>query len=190
VARKPAAPRDAYQLKITLIGSKPAIWRRVIVSPDMYLEELHWVIQAAMPWTNSHLHQFYDKNRTFYSDPKFNLENVNDETRTKLSDLLIKPKDSIVYEYDFGDGWEHLVVLEKIVAPEPKQRLPACITGKRAAPPDDCGGVWGYAHLLDVLDDPSHEEHDDMVEWIGGEWDAEAFDAKDFERNARRHGLR
>lgn len=121
MARKPAKPREAYQLKITLIGSKPTIWRRVLVAAEFTLEELHWVIQVAMPWKDSHLHQFHDKRGTRYSDGRFGLEEVTDEARTTLSEALRKPKDRIVYEYDFGDGWEHLVVLEKIAAAEPKQ---------------------------------------------------------------------
>ena len=153
-------PCNFFQIKITLLGSKPSIWRRVLVPSDFTLEELHWAIQAAMPWTNSHLHQFIDENERRYSDPRFDLEDVANETRTPVSKLLGNPKDWIVYEYDFGDGWEHSVELEKVVEAEAKQKLPACIAGKRAAPPDDCGGIGGYEHLLDVLKDPEHEEHD------------------------------
>lgn len=181
---------DVYQLKITLLGSKPAIWRRVLVPAEFTLEELHWVIQAAMPWTNSHLHQFYDRDRTFYSDSRFELEGVEDETTTPLSDLLRKPKDRIVYEYDFGDSWEHGIELEKILQREPKQKLPQCIDGKRAAPPDDCGGIWGYAELLEVLKNPQHEEFADHLEWLGGKWDAEKFDPAQFQKQAKLLGLR
>ncbi|MGB7161477.1 MAG: plasmid pRiA4b ORF-3 family protein [Tepidisphaeraceae bacterium] len=190
MARKPSNLKDVYQIKVTLLGSKPAIWRRMLLPSDFSLEELHWVIQAAMPWTNSHLHQFYDKNRTFYSDPKFNLEDVEDEARTKLSDLLARPKDRIVYEYDFGDGWEHGIELEKILPREPKQKLPICVAGKRAAPPEDCGGIWGYADMLAILKNPKHEEYEDRLEWVGGKWDPAAFDSARFEREARRLGLR
>lgn len=180
---------EVYQLKITLLLSKPAIWRRMLVLADFSLDELHWVIQAAMPWTNSHLHQFLDKSRTVYSDPRFQIEDAKDEARTKLSTLLSKPKDKIVYEYDFGDGWEHGVVLEKILPREPKQRLPLCVAGKNAAPPDDCGGIWGYAHLLEVLKNPEHEEYEDQLEWIGGKWDPAAFEPSQFAKQARLLGL-
>ncbi|MDQ3441953.1 MAG: plasmid pRiA4b ORF-3 family protein [Planctomycetota bacterium] len=188
--KTPAITKPVYQIKITLLGSRPSIWRRVLVPSDFTLEELHWIIQAAMPWTNSHLHQFIDKSGKFYSDPRFGLGNLADETRTPLSDLLGKPKDWIIYEYDFGDGWEHSVELEKIVAHEAKQKLPVCVAGKRAAPPDDCGGIGGYAHLLDVLKDPEHDEHDDMIEWLGGTFDPAVFDPAEFERAARRLRLR
>jgi hypothetical protein len=188
--KKAAEPRLIFQIKINLLGSKPSIWRRVLVPSDFTLEELHWVIQAAMPWTNSHLHQFIDENEKRYSDPRFQLEDVADEKRTFVFDLLRKPKDWVVYEYDFGDGWEHIVELEKVIEADAKQKLPACVAGKRAAPPDDCGGIGGYEHLLDVLKDPEHEEHDDMIEWLGGPFDPAAFDPADFERSARRLRLR
>lgn len=186
MVRKTVTPSAVYQIKIVLINSKPLIWRRVLVEPDMTLEEIHYVVQTTMPWTNSHLHQFHARDGARYADPAFELDDTADETRVRLDELLVKPKDRIVYEYDFGDGWNHAIELEKIVAREPKQKLPVCVAGKRAAPPDDCGGVWGYEHLLEVLADPDHEEHEDLSEWVGGQFDAEAFDLKDVNRAIRR----
>lgn len=162
----------------------------MLVDPESTLEDLHWVIQAAMPWTNSHLHQFSDRDSTYYSDPRFKLEDVEDETRAKLKLLLVKPKDRIVYEYDFGDGWKHGIELEKILPADPKQRLPACLAGKRAAPPEDCGGPWAYGELLAALKNPKREGSENGSEWFGGKRDPAAFEPADFARHSRRLGLR
>ena len=88
-------------------------------------------------------------------------------------------KDSVKYEYDFGDGWEHKIVLEKILPIENEKFSPRCIKGKRACPPEDCGGIWGYQELLDILKEPDHPEYEDMLEWLGGEFDSEAFDIEE-----------
>src|SRR6476469_2317348 len=104
-SKVPSPQRDRYQLKVTLLGPRPAIWRRLVVPADVTLDEVHWIIQVAMPWTNSHLHQFHDPDgETRYSDPRFGLEDVKDEGATRLDGLLRRPMDAIVYEYDFGDG--------------------------------------------------------------------------------------
>ena len=133
-----------------------------------------------MGWTNSHLHQFI-KNRTFYTermtddDTWGELDNV-DYKNMKIFDLLKREKEKIVYEYDFGDGWEHDVLLEKILPGDEKLKSPICLAGKMACPPEDCGGVWGYADLLEILKNPKHEEYDSYMEWLGGEFDPEHFD--------------
>ena len=169
--------RNTYQLKVTLNGAKPPIWIRILVPNDIQLGKLHIVLQVLMGWTNSHLHQFVS-GRTFYGiqDDEFSFEmEVEDENKYKLNQLLISEKDSFKYEYDFGDGWEHKIVLEKILPYEKDKQLPRCIKGKRACPPEDCGGIWGYQELLDILKNPEHTEYEDMVEWLGGEFDSEAF---------------
>ena len=182
--RKLAPPPTIYQLKLTLIGSSPAIFRRLLVPADEILEYLHHVIQLAMPWNNSHLHQFRDVQRKrYWADPDFELEYVNgDETTTCIADLLKKPKDRLIYDYDFGDSWEHEIKLEKILPPDPTLKLPACTAGKLAAPPDDCGGIFGYYHNLEIIKDSTHEEYDDIVEWLGEDFDPNTFNLDDINR--------
>lgn len=172
--------RRIYQLKVTLKGSKPPIWRRILVPSDIRLDELHLVLQTAMGWLNCHLHQFIADNVIYgLADDDFALDfDVEDEARYRLSDLLRTEKHSLIYQYDFGDGWEHKVVLEKILPDDSKQPLPICLKGSRACPPEDCGGIWGYAQLLETLKNPADPEYEDMVEWLGGEFDSEAFDVK------------
>ena len=170
--------RNIYQIKITLTGGKPPIWRRVLVSSNMSLEDFHLSIQIAMGWTNDHLHQFI-ANDVFYGikDDDFDsYMELEDEAKYKINQLLKSEKDSIKYEYDFGDGWEHKILLEKILPFDTDHKLPRCIKGKRACPPEDCGGIWGYAELLDAIHDPDHPEHDSMLEWLGEDFDSEELD--------------
>jgi hypothetical protein len=171
--------RFIYQIKLSLIGVKPPIWRTVLVASDINLESFHEVIQLAMGWTNSHLHQFI-ANKVFYGmpDDDFELE-MEDETKHKLSQLLKKEKDTLIYEYDFGDSWEHKILLEKILPYDSSTALPVCIKGKRACPPEDCGGIWGYEELLETISDPKHPDHESMLEWLGGEFDPEEFDLEE-----------
>jgi hypothetical protein len=174
-----------YQIKITLIGSKPPIWRTVLVPDDIKLGAFHEVIQTVMGWTESHLHQFI-ANKQFYGMIDDDLDmgmDVEDETKYKLSQLLTKEKDSLVYEYDFGDSWEHKILLEKILPFDAKTVLPVCLKGKRACPPEDCGGIWGYGDLLITISDPKHPEYEEMMEWLGGEFDPEAFDLEEINEN-------
>ncbi len=177
------SPTQIYQLKITLEHSKPPIWRRVQVAADIRLSRLHDVIQVAMGWYDAHLHQFIVgryPDETLYGVPHPDYGDwgptMNDESLTKLNQILMAEKDKFTYEYDFGDGWKHIILLEKILPPEEGVTYPRCIKGKRACPPEDCGGVWGYYHLLDVLADPENPEHEEMLEWLGGELDPEYFD--------------
>jgi len=165
-----------YRLKITLRGIRPPIWRRVEVMPDLSLLELHHVIQGAMGWTDSHLHQFIHHG-TYYSAPdtEFDTPTVS-ERRTKIADLLERPKDRFIYEYDFGDGWEHDVVLEAMEEAQPGVRYARVTGGKRACPPEDVGGCSGYAEFVAVIADPHHEEHQSMLTWVGGRFDPERFD--------------
>lgn len=176
----PASER-LYQFKITLLESQPPIWRRIQVK-DSSLDKLHERIQTAMGWTNSHLHQFeIDGER--WGDPEllddgFEDFECVDSTVTKISKII--PKDGkrfqFLYEYDFGDGWEHEVLFEGCLKAEKGGRYPACVEGERNCPPEDVGGVWGYAEFLEAIGDPNHEEHDRMLEW-SGEFDPEEFDA-------------
>jgi len=168
-----------YQLKIMLKWSKPPIWRRVIVRGDMSLDRLHWVIQLAMGWTNSHLHQ-YMLGRTCYGTPdpdsaSMGMDILN-EKRYTVADLAPAAKKKFIYEYDFGDGWQHEVVAEKILPPDSAFKPPVCLAGANACPPEDCGGMSGYYNLLATLADPKHPEHDELKEWVGGNLDPTRFD--------------
>jgi Plasmid pRiA4b ORF-3-like protein len=167
---------SVYQLKITLKDSKPPIWRRVQVPADVTLAKLHQIIQAAMGWYDSHLHQFTVRG-TSYGEPHpdYGFEMKN-ERSVKLNQVAPTEKSKLVYQYDFGDDWEHDIVVEKILPAEAGVRYPVCLTGKRACPPEDVGGVWGYEAMLEAINDPKHPEHDDMIEWLEEDFDPEAFD--------------
>ena len=190
-AKAAAGPTAVYQLKITLLGVKPPIWRRIQVA-DGTLDALHEHIQTAMGWTNSHLHDFRVGDAR-YGDPELMQENFEDmdygdSTTTLLSEIV--PKTSkpfrLLYQYDFGDSWEHEVVVEKTVAPEPGRKYPLCLDGARACPPEDCGGVWSYGDFLEAIGDKKHERHEELREWIGGAFDPEAFDAAEATRRMKR----
>jgi len=167
-----------YQLKITLKGSKPPIWRRILIDPNTKLDRLHDILQDAMGWYDSHLHQFA-VGRTLYGvpDPDFDFgpETLNEKSYT-LGQLAPKAKSKLTYEYDFGDGWAHELLVEKVLPVDPEARYPICVGGARACPPEDCGGIWGYADLLETIKDPNNPEHEEMMEWLGGEFDPEQFD--------------
>lgn len=177
-----------YQLKVSLKGAKPPIWRRILIPSNMELIDLHDAIQAAMGWQDCHLHQFKQGRKSFQSDPDADFPGIGAfETQSsdgvRIGDLLRKEKEKIAYEYDFGDSWEHEILLEKMAEPEEGQAYPLCIKGMRACPPEDCGGLWGYYNLLEILEDPECDEHDEMMDWAGGPIDPEAFDLD--EANAR-----
>jgi hypothetical protein len=176
------APANAvvYQLKITLRDTKPPIWRRVEVLSTLKLSDLHNVIQEAMGWWNGHLHSF-EIDGVEYGEPDPNYDfAVRSERQVKLDQVITREKQKFRYTYDFGDGWEHDILVEKVLPVDPEVRYPICLKGKRACPPEDCGGPWGYAELLETLKDPSHPEHDSMLEWVGGEAiDPEEFDLEE-----------
>lgn len=164
-----------YQLKITLAGVKPPVWRRVEVA-DCSLAELHEVIQNVMGWDFSHLYCFEVGKQQYGPDT---LDDVDeDDGEIRLSDLVESRTSKFRYTYDFGDNWEHEIKIEKTLAAESKAKYPRCTEGARACPPEDCGGTWGYENFLEAVHDPKHEEHHDMLEWCGGKFDPEAFDVK------------
>jgi hypothetical protein len=143
----------AMQLKLSLRGvSKPPVWRRLLVPADMRLDRLHDVIQTSMGWTDTHLHVFSTAAGDYgVPDPELGFRN---ELNARLGQFLTQPGDRIQYAYDFGDGWEHDIVLEKRLDPDPEAQIPACLAGKGACPPEDCGGPWGYADLKETLTIP------------------------------------
>jgi len=165
-----------YRLKVSLRGSRPPIWRRVEVPADVTLFQLHGILQRVMGWTDSHLHQFR-RGSTYYgqSDPEFGMPR-EDERRIRLNDVLRRPRERMVYEYDFGDGWEHDVVLEAAgsdTAVEPRVRV---LAGKGACPPEDVGGIGGYYGFLEAIANTKHPEHRDMLDWCGGHFDPATYD--------------
>ena len=167
-----------FQIHVLLQYSRPRIWRRVLISSETLLSDLHKILQTVMGWSNTHLHQFI-KDDLHYSIPyEFDLFDFDDINYTgmKVKELLLKEGDKIIYEYDFGDGWEHEVRLEKILHPDISLKYPICIKGKRACPPENCGGIWGYENILEILKDKQREEYNVIVEWLGDDkFDAEYF---------------
>lgn len=166
VAQDPASGARVYQLKITLRDvSNPPVWRRVLVRAGITLRDLHEVIQQAMGWENYHMHVFSTAWKE-YGSPDPELRYASDK-KARLSEVLTVPGDRLRYTYDFGDGWEHDIVLEEIRSAEPTKAYPLCMAGKGACPPEDCGGAWGYANLKEILASPSNEEHEEMLDWLG-----------------------
>ncbi len=172
---KTTGPKNVYQLKITLKGTKPPIWRRVQVAGDITLAKLHRIIQVVMGWENYHLYQFTIGNEYYGRNDAELGDDFIDDKRYKLSQVASAEKGKFLYEYDFGDSWVHEVLVEKILPLEEGKRYPVCIAGKMACPPEDIGGVWGYYTFLDAVKDPSHPEHETMTEWIGGDFSPETF---------------
>jgi len=168
-----------FQIKITLKGiSKPPVWRRILVFPGIRLDQFHDTIQAAMRWLDYHMHLFSTETGEYGSaDPELG---HRDDGRITLARVLGEPGDRLIYTYDFGDDWDHDVVLEQELPTEPGARYPRCVAGKGACPPEDCGGPWGYADLRALLADPTADGHDEMLEWLGvasaAEFDPAAFD--------------
>ncbi len=172
------------QLKVTLMDTDPPVWRRLLVPAAIRLDRLDRVIQAAMGWTNSHLHMFIHSTG-HYGTPDPDLP-LHDERKATLRDLAGQVGDAFGYEYDLGDSWEHEVLLEKLVPAEPSGRYPACLDGARACPPEDCGGTSGYEQLIDTLADPNHPDHHDLLQWLGiekgADFDPARFDPADANR--------
>ena len=182
-----ARARVIYQLKITLKAIRPPIWRRFQVPGDHTLDRVHRVIQRVMGWTDSHLHEFIVRGRHYgISSDEWEGPPVVPERSARLCDVAPREKARFVYVYDFGDSWEHDVLVEKIVAPQPGQRYPVCLAGQRACPPEDCGGYPGYIDFVAAISNPKHPEHAEMLEWVGGAFDPWAFDLDGVNRALKR----
>jgi hypothetical protein len=174
------------ELSVSLRGvSKPPVWRRVVVPADLTLEELHAVVVLSMGWEDDHLHRFSTRSGD-YGPSGLDL-GYADESSACLGDVLSRKGAKLLYTYDFGDDWEHDVRLEETRTATPGSVYPCCLAGEGACPPEDCGGPWGYQNLKEVLADPRHEEHEDMLDWLGldsgGEFDPGQFSVD--EVNAR-----
>ncbi|HYQ62661.1 plasmid pRiA4b ORF-3 family protein [Actinophytocola sp.] len=179
VPPKPTGPAPVYQLKVGLSGAKPPIWRRLEVPADVSLDRLHVIIQVAFDWDGSHLHVFETPYGDFgLPDPELGHRPADE---VSLAQVLPGERAKITYVYDFGDNWRHEIVVEKVLDPDGLVTYPRCTGGRRATPPEDCGGIWSYADLLEVLADPAHPEHANSLEWLGldsaAEFDPAAFDA-------------
>jgi hypothetical protein len=169
--------RMIFQLKVTLDDVEPPVWRRLLVPGGYTLDRVHRVIQYGMGWRNYHLHQF-DVDGVQYGVPDPDgLLDVVDELDMRL-DALVGKDSQFRYTYDFGDWWEHHVLVEDIVPAVGDEVYPICVAGERACPPEDCGGPSGYAELLAALADPRHPRHSAMLEWVDRPFDPEAFDAE------------
>jgi len=177
MARKAATSEYITKLKVTLTGLSPPIWRRLLVPAGMTLRDLHEVIQTSMGWGDAHLHDF-DIAGHRYGDPS-TTDEVENEARLTLAGIRNRGVVRFKYTYDFGDDWEHLIVIEGTVPRVEGQHYPACIAGKRACPPEDSGGRYGYPHLLEVGADPTHPDHEEMSEWLDEDFDPEEFSVEE-----------
>jgi Plasmid pRiA4b ORF-3-like protein len=163
------------QLRIGLRDITPTIWRRLLVPGSVRLAKLHLMFQAAMGWTDSHLHDFRIGDKAYGTQ-------IDDYPDDELSEsdvtvlAAVRGQRRFVYQYDFGDSWEHEVVVEEITTSPFGLKFAVCLDGQNACPPEDCGGYPGYALLLEALGDPTHEEHDSYRQWVGGSFDQLAFD--------------
>ncbi|MCG2735815.1 MAG: plasmid pRiA4b ORF-3 family protein [Candidatus Methanoperedenaceae archaeon] len=180
---------QVYQFKITLQSTKPPIWRRIQIPETYTFWDLHVAIQDVMGWSDYHLHEFEIMNPS--TGLEVNIGLPDDEFgrkvlvgwNQKMADYFSIENPRADYVYDFGDYWEHRIQLEKILPREKNVDYPICIKGKRACPPEDVGGIGGYEDFLEIIKNPDHEEHDEMLEWAGGEFDPEQFDCEEVSFN-------
>jgi hypothetical protein len=182
----PSPETRIYQLRVTLREVTPLIWRTIQVAGNATLYRLHLIIQEVMGWENYHLFMFIIDGVEYGEPDPDDFREIKSVRRVKLSQVIRQARQRFLYEYDFGDGWEHDVKVEKVLAPAAGVRYPLCLGGERACPPEDCGGPWGYEELLDTIRNPEHEEHDEMMEWLGGEFDPEEFDLEGVNQALRR----
>ncbi|MBO1269692.1 plasmid pRiA4b ORF-3 family protein [Arthrobacter cavernae] len=179
-AGKPVQNDSTFQLKIQLKGSTPPVWRRVLVPASMRLSELHEVIQTVFDWEDYHLHSFDVGGRRGTRYGPRGDDGMRDEARTALHAVLAKSGDKLDYVYDFGDDWVHVITLEKVLDGGDGQELPRCTGGRGLAPAEDSGGVWGWADKVAIANDPAHEDHEEIREWLGLAPD-ETLDPKAFD---------
>jgi hypothetical protein len=165
-------PASVLQFRISLLDISPEIWRRIVVPQSYTFWDLHVAIQDAMGWLDYHLHQF-ESDALSLGGVRIGIpdEEIEDTTflpgwKLSIDAFFKRPGDMMTYSYDFGDDWRHCVLLEAILPAESSVAYPVCIAGERACPPEDCGGVFGYEHLLEALANPRHKEHKRMTGWL------------------------
>lgn len=167
--------QTVLQIRIDLEDVDPPIWRRLLVPSDIRLDRLHNVFQVAMGWTDSHLHAFTIAGKRYGMHLDDFLEDELDEKKFTLAKAIGKER-QFRYEYDFGDGWQHQTVVEEVTVTTPVGlTFAVCLEGARSCPPEDCGGAYGYANMLEAVCDPKHEEFDEYTEWLGEDFDPEEF---------------
>jgi hypothetical protein len=174
------------QLKISLKNSTPPIWRRVLVKSSISFYELHYTIQIAMGWGNHHLYEFKIGDYRIgitdedFDDPESATSKIIVAKEVTLDEVISKGDfKKFSYEYDFGDGWMHSIVVEKTMPLDQDKYYPVCIKGKLNCPLEDCGGLYGYYNLLEIISNKKHPEYRDMVEWMGGRFDPTEFEVED-----------
>lgn len=177
-----AGSQKAYHLKITLDGVSPRIWRRFVVPPDISLDRLHDIIQILMDWRDYHVHEFIINGKKYTEDPDCD-EDGAEESAFRLSDLVRGRGDVFSYNYDFGDGWKHTLLIEDVQAiPKGYDLRISCVEGKNASPPEDVGGVDGYADFRKKISNPRSREREELIEWAKGNTGQEhPFDPKRFD---------
>lgn len=172
-----------HRLKVTLKGVRPPIWRRIEVRSDTTLDRLAAILEAAMGWEGYHLHGFEIGDASYqeptpFDDFPFGRRPL-DESKHRLGEVLALVGEKGRWDYDFGDSWEHDVMVEAVEPADPAGSYPRCVTGRRACPPEDCGGTWGYANLLEAVADPRHPQHAELTEWLPLGFDSEHFEAEE-----------
>lgn len=185
---RPSSRRAAtvHQMKITLNGVKPPVWRRVVIPSNHRLDELAEVLLAAMGWTNSHLHAFFIGECRYDMVGHFSEGDELDERGFVLRDVFDGVGKRMRFEYDFGDGWEHDVLLEAVRLKKKAESEPTCLAGRRACPPEDCGGPWRYVDLLELrARGARNEDEREQLEWLGETFDPDHFDAEETTRRMR-----
>lgn len=185
-----------YQIKVFLNRIRPMIWRRILVSGDTTLSDLHDILQMVMGWENDHLHEFKIDGKIYDHSDDWEFIDLGwedslwddslSEHKFTLSQLITREGQRFTYTYDFGDRWEHTLLVEKILPPQEGFRYPVCLKGARACPPEDIGGVWGYQYFLEAIRDPNHVDHEHYLEWYGGDFDPEAFNLEEVNNLLRR----
>ena len=173
-------PEKVYTLKIELDESAPPIWRRVQVTDLMTLGALHAIIQVAMGWEDCHMHEFQFKDQRYsakspYGDAHGDADEL-DEDEALLGDVIRRKGQRFAYWYDFGDDWMHTIRVEAIEAFAPGGTYPICLDGAGACLPEDCGGLYGYYNMLGAIDDPEHDDHWEKIDWLGEDFNPDAFD--------------
>ena len=173
MARRVRKPKPCiYQLHIALKDMEAPVWRRVLVRSDARLDAIHFVLNEAMGWNNSHLHLLVFDKRTF-ANPDIDEGTDFEDERAVCLDELVGVGDRFSYHYNFGDDWMHQVRVEKKLPIDDRFAYPVCVGGARACPPEDCGGALGYERLLSAL---LNDDDDELVGWVGGFYDPEGFD--------------
>jgi hypothetical protein len=163
-------------LRIELLHIKPLVWRRLMVPASIALPDLHLAIQGAMGWTNSHLHQFEIDGKSYGEPDEYDEIEIVSEKGKKPSTALGKGVAEFIYQYDFGDKWQHRIVVEQTQKAHQAWSGPLCVAGERACPPEDIGGAYGYQEFLEAIADPEHDEHVHLLTWVGGIFDPDGFD--------------